>query len=206
MKQSEASAPQQSMRERKREQTRERIVKAGVELFSTKGYDETTVADIAAAADIGTRTFFGYFEGKDALLFGAGNERTELAVRVIGEAADGERPADVLLRALDEASTDSDEDLVNERAALRLRLVGSVPAVRARGALAQLDGVKAISAALLARFASLDTAAAAGLAGAFVGASSAAVQAVLLDTTVTTPAERAARIRAAVATGLGIED
>lgn len=193
------------MRERKRNETRERIIRAGVELFASKGYDETTVADIAAAADIGTRTFFGYFAGKDALLFGAGNGRTELAVRIISEAADDEQPARVLLRALDEASTDSDEDLVNERAVLRLRLVGSVPAVRARGALAQLEGVKAIGDALVARFPALDAAQAAGLAGAFVGASAAAVQTVLLDATAGTSAERAARIHSAVAAGLGLE-
>jgi AcrR family transcriptional regulator len=204
VKQEPASAPEQSMRERKRNETRERIVRAGVELFASKGYDETTVADIAAAADIGTRTFFGYFAGKDALLFGAGSSRTELAVRIIGEAAPDEQPARVLLRALDEASTDSDEDLVNERAVLRLRLVGSVPAVRARGALAQLEGVKAIGDALLTRFPALDAAQASGLAGAFVGASAAAVQTVLLDATAGTPAERAARIHSAVAAGLGV--
>ncbi|GAB3396487.1 TetR/AcrR family transcriptional regulator [Humibacter soli] len=193
----------QTLRERKRAQTRERIVRAGVELFASKGYDETTVADIAAAADIGTRTFFGYFEGKDALLFAPGDDRIELAVRTIREAAPDEQPAQVLLRALDASATTPDDDLVSERAALRLRLVDSVAAVRARGALAQLEATKQIGAALLARFENLDAPQAAGLAGAFVGASSAVAQAVLLDPKAT-PAERAARIRAGVAAGLGV--
>ena len=43
------------LRERKRERTRLAIVDAATALFEQRGYDGTTVADIAAAADIGTR-------------------------------------------------------------------------------------------------------------------------------------------------------
>lgn len=196
----------QTLRERKREQIRQRIIAAGVELFATKGYDETTVADIAAAADIGTRTFFGYFESKDALLFGAGSDRIDIAVSTIQAADADEDPAMVLLRGLDAAAKATDDDFVSERAVLRLRLVGSVPAVRARGALAQLTAIQAISEALTVKFTKLDAHHAAGLAGAFVGASSAATQAVLLETQHNTLEKRAARIRSAVAMGLGIRD
>ena len=50
-----------TLRERKREKTRAAIIDAAMELFETHGYDGTTVADIAAAAEIGTRTFFSVF-------------------------------------------------------------------------------------------------------------------------------------------------
>ena len=58
-----------TLRERKREKTRAAIVDAAMELFETRGYHGTTLADIAAAAEIGTRTFFSYFASKDDLLF-----------------------------------------------------------------------------------------------------------------------------------------
>ncbi|WP_460581286.1 TetR/AcrR family transcriptional regulator [Humibacter ginsengisoli] len=195
-----------TLRDRKRAQTRERIIEAGVRLFTAKGYDETTVADIAAAADIGTRTFFGYFESKDALLFGSGGDRIALAVQTIAEASTDDDPARVLLRALDDAAQVDAADMVSEPAILRLRLVESVPAVRARAAAEQLAGVKAIGNALRSKFRHLDAARAAGLAGAFVGASTAALQTVLLEPSGGSPAARARRIHAAVAAGLGVKD
>lgn len=195
-----------TLRERKRAQTRARIIAAGVDLFATRGYDETTVADIAAAAEIGTRTFFGYFESKDALLFGAGSDRTDIAIATIEAASPSEEPARVLLEALDAASKASEEDFLSERALLRLRLVDSVPAVRARGAQEQLTAIRVIAEALAAKFTKLDAARAAGIAGAFVGASSAVVPIVLLDAKGETPARRARRIRSAVAAALGVSD
>jgi AcrR family transcriptional regulator len=38
-------------------------------LFEDKGYDETTVAELAAAAGVSTKTFFNYFASKDEVLF-----------------------------------------------------------------------------------------------------------------------------------------
>ena len=58
-----------SLRDRKRARTRQALVDAATDLFERNGYDETTVADIAAAAEIGTRTFFSYFASKEELLF-----------------------------------------------------------------------------------------------------------------------------------------
>ena len=50
-----------SLRERKRVRTRQALIDAAAELFERRGYDGTTIADIAAAADVSTRTFFSYF-------------------------------------------------------------------------------------------------------------------------------------------------
>lgn len=56
------------MRERKSARARAATLDAGFRLFSERGYDHVTVADICAAADIGRRTFFHYFPGKEDLL------------------------------------------------------------------------------------------------------------------------------------------
>jgi AcrR family transcriptional regulator len=61
--------PSIGLRERKKRQTRASIVATALAHFSTRGYHATTVADIAAAADVSERTVFGYFATKEDILF-----------------------------------------------------------------------------------------------------------------------------------------
>jgi AcrR family transcriptional regulator len=57
-----------SRRERKKQETRQRLLGSAWELFQEQGYDHTTVEDITDAADVAKGTFFNYFETKQALL------------------------------------------------------------------------------------------------------------------------------------------
>lgn len=74
------------LKERKRAQTRSRIVEAAVALFTERGFEATTADDIAAAADCSRSTLFRYFGTKEDILFGdvliqLATLRDELATR-----------------------------------------------------------------------------------------------------------------------------
>jgi AcrR family transcriptional regulator len=76
------------LRERKKQQTRETISRTALRLFAERGYDETTLAEIAEAADVAPRTIFAYFDSKEDILFAEeGGVVTELKRRL------DERPA-----------------------------------------------------------------------------------------------------------------
>jgi AcrR family transcriptional regulator len=170
-----------SLRERKRVRTRQAIVDAAVELFERNGYEGTTVADIAAAAEIGTRTFFSYFASKEEVLFPESDARVQAVVDAIADRAPGEGPAEVLLRALRTANSASD-DLTGPAARLRLRLMLAVPAVLGRGLQIQLGAQRQIGRHLAEAFpGELDPVSAAALAGALIGAVSAALMVVFED-------------------------
>src|ERR1051326_2887526 len=57
-----------SRRERNKGETRERIFNAACKLFRHKGFDATTIDDIAEKADVAKGTFFNYFPRKEAVL------------------------------------------------------------------------------------------------------------------------------------------
>src|ERR1700744_3538513 len=57
----------------------ERLRTAAMALFEERGYDRTTVGDIAARADLTERTFFRYFTDKREVLFSGSEELAELA-------------------------------------------------------------------------------------------------------------------------------
>jgi AcrR family transcriptional regulator len=202
MEGSGSGVPALSLRDRKRERTRRALIDAAAALFERKGYDETTVAEIAAAADIGTRTFFSYFASKEDILFPDSDIRTQTAIQVIADRDPGEGPVDVLVRAL-ETVADTDADMVSPMAAARMRLFRTVPAVRGKALQVQMAAQQQIARALHAAFpGELDRVSAAALAGAFTGAVSGALTALMdhddaADSATSEPAQLRAQIRQA---------
>src|SRR5206468_12741252 len=92
----EQIAVRPGLRERKKQQTREKIAQAGLDLFAERGYEHTTLAEIADAADVSTRTIFAYFQGKEDILYCDEPEFYEGLKRALDERPAGETTVDAL--------------------------------------------------------------------------------------------------------------
>src|SRR5512132_3041108 len=64
-----AQAPPLGLRERKKQRTRELIAETARRLFSERGFERITVAEIARAAEVSEQTVFNYFGTKEDLVF-----------------------------------------------------------------------------------------------------------------------------------------
>ncbi|GIG87870.1 TetR/AcrR family transcriptional regulator [Plantactinospora endophytica] len=164
------------LRERKKQRTRQALIAAAVRLFTEQGYEQTSVAQIAAAAEVTTRTFFLHFPSKDDVLFADAGTRIDLGLRTIAERQPEEPMADVLARVMTQMINNTTSgDHANGLAALRARLVMSTPTLLAR-MLHRLLGAQVELADALHRAypAELDEVAAAAVIGALTGAVSTA--------------------------------
>jgi AcrR family transcriptional regulator len=136
------AGPQPGLRERKKIKLRRTIQAEALRLFETQGYEQTTVEQIAEAAETSTTTFYRYFTTKEDVVLD--DDYDPLIEGIIASRPAGEALTDTIRAAAAVAAaageTDRDYNLA------RLRLVGTVPALDARYA-----GEERRSADLIAR-------------------------------------------------------
>lgn len=87
------------LRQRKKLATETALLESALELFHDRGYDETTVQDIADTAGVSQRTFFRYFATKDAVLL-TEHTRREVDLRLMLSRRPVEEPGDLGLAIL----------------------------------------------------------------------------------------------------------
>jgi len=139
----------------------ERLRAAAVELFEERGYDRTTVGDIAARAELTERTFFRYFADKREVLFSGSEELEKLIVSAVASAPDSLSPLEVVVEALAASSPAFEarrpharkrQALIAAHAELREReLIKSTKLAEALRASLRERGVPQTTAALLAQ-------------------------------------------------------
>jgi AcrR family transcriptional regulator len=138
-------------RERKKAATKHAIQDQALRLFVEKGYDATTVEEIAAAAGVSHMTFFRYFPRKEEVV--EYDEYDPLLEDLIAARPLDEAPLTALHNAI---RTGLEAVLATDREALmiRTRLILNNPVLRSRNLIAQ-DATRDLFAMALARRAGL---------------------------------------------------
>jgi AcrR family transcriptional regulator len=141
----------------------ERLKKAAMELFDERGYENTSVVEIAERARVTTRTFFRYFSDKREVLFtGQEGLRAELVEKIL-QASDVEEPLLVVIWAFAEFDWES----VGSRDAQRHRhaVIAANPELLERDLIKRHSIAVALTDALRQRGIDADTARLAALVG-----------------------------------------
>lgn len=86
-----------SRRERKKRDTRRRIVQTALRVFAERGFEDATVDEIAEAADVAKGTIYNYFPTKEAMLFELLVEVEAAVQRAVPRFAEAEGPLERIL-------------------------------------------------------------------------------------------------------------
>ncbi|MEU6537022.1 helix-turn-helix domain-containing protein [Streptomyces sp. NPDC047000] len=128
---------------------RGRLAKAALELYGERGYEQTTVAEIAQRAGLTERTFFRHYADKREVLFAGSDVLQDLCVEAVAGAPASAAPVDAVAAALEAASGmfDGGRDHVRRRQAV----VGSHRELRERELIKLASLAAALAEALRAR-------------------------------------------------------
>jgi AcrR family transcriptional regulator len=119
------------LRERKKAKNRLAISNLATKMFIERGFDDVTVAEVAAAADVSVATIFNYFDTKEELFFDRDGELIEAQRRIIVERKAGESITSVLHREFLVAIDAALPELMSDGAGF-LRTIEGSSALRAR--------------------------------------------------------------------------
>jgi TetR/AcrR family transcriptional regulator, regulator of mycofactocin system len=123
----------QGLREQKKAQAREALERAALELFIKKGFDETTIKEIAEAAGVSPRTFFRYFASKEDVVFSRPEEEFEALRSLLAQQLASKNPFPALKAAGFEYATHLEQQ--QDEIRLRAILVSQSISLQRRAAL-----------------------------------------------------------------------
>ena len=109
----------------------ERLQTVALQLFADRGFEQTTVAEIARVAELTERTFFRHFADKREVLFAGQDDFLQLFTDPIETAPDGTAAYELIRRSLDAAG----EFFPDERRAfarVRASIIDAEPSLRER--------------------------------------------------------------------------
>jgi AcrR family transcriptional regulator len=109
---------------------RGRLERAALELYLERGFEQTTVAEIAGRAGVTERTFFRHFADKREVLFSGAEVLKDRLVNAVAGAPDGAAPLDAVATALDAAAALFEER--REGAARRQTVIDANPVLQER--------------------------------------------------------------------------
>jgi AcrR family transcriptional regulator len=124
-------------------------MRAALELFGERGYDATTVAEIAERAGLTKRTFFRYFADKREVLFGGGEHLRERLVSAVAAAPASATPLDAVAAGLDAAAAMFAD--MREQSARRQRIIAAHSELQERERIKLAGLAEAVAGALRAR-------------------------------------------------------
>jgi AcrR family transcriptional regulator len=128
----------------------DRLVQAALDLYTERGYENTTVIDISQRAGLGKSTFFRHFPDKREVLFGRGR-MDELLFDAIVAAAPTASPLEAVAEALDAASREVFTAERREFIGRRQAVIATSPELQEREALKNVGLVASMTGALKQR-------------------------------------------------------
>ena len=123
-------------REANKQATRAALTAAAKRLFAERGFEATTVADIASAANVTHRTFYRYFDGKEDLVAGEYRAWLTALQEAIAARPAGEPPLTAVRHALAAVAAQAPLFPVADRPFAGLRQSGQRPLLRLETAVA----------------------------------------------------------------------
>jgi len=125
-------APAGGLRERKKIRTRATLIDVAAELCLDQGYDNTTVEQIAAAADVSPRTFSRYFSTKESVIVAMTGEMDAYLAAALGGQPTDITEYEALLRAhLEVFGADSDIQMPGfRRMAVLIEIINNAASLR----------------------------------------------------------------------------
>jgi AcrR family transcriptional regulator len=109
----------------------ERLQKAALELFATRGFEQTTAAEIAQSVGLTERTFFRHFSDKREVLFSGQHQLAQAFLAGVDAAPPGTAPIEVVASALRSAASFFPDDL-RTHSRLRQSVIDQNPALQER--------------------------------------------------------------------------